>query len=57
MKPYDILKVCNILVRSVHYVTDYVIICCLVVTENARVNSALRTEPLNKIQANFRLKF
>jgi hypothetical protein len=56
MKSYDILKVYNILVRSIHYVTVYVIICSLIVIENARVNSAVRTETLNKIQANFRLK-
>ena len=56
MKSYDILKVYNILVRSIHYVTDYVVICSLIVIENARVNSAVRTETLNKIQANFRLK-
>ena len=37
MKTYNILKVYNILVRSVHYVTVYVIICSLLVTENARV--------------------
>jgi len=57
MKPYDILKVYYILVRSVQYVTFYVIIGSPVVTENASVNSAVRTEILNKIQANFRLKF
>jgi len=57
MKPYAILKAYNILVRSVYYVTDYVIICRPVITENARVNSAIRPELLNKIQANLRLKF
>jgi len=50
-------KAFNFLVKSVHYVTDYVIICRPVVTENARVNSAVKPELLDKIQANLRLKF
>jgi hypothetical protein len=42
MKSYAILKVYSILVESINYVTDYVVICSLV-TKKARVNSAVRT--------------